>query len=138
MKPVTLPFPISPRGLPDSALPLPDETASQLFTPDEVAKGEKRCEIETRGPWGIVSSVRALAVEYSADRALLSKYAPDYCQTHATLYGVRALSKAKQSGHALEGRVSIDGKSRRAFTSSMLFRLSDGRLLDCAILYVCN
>lgn len=138
MKPVTLPFPICHRGLPDPALPLTDEFASQLFTPDEIAKGEKRFEIKTRGTWGVVSSVHALAVEYSSDRTLLSKYAPDYCQTHAAIYGIRALSKAKQIGYELEGRVSIGGKSRRAFTSSMIFRLSDGRLLNCAILYVCN
>lgn len=133
----TLAYPIN-NGLPDSALLLPDDIANQLFTPDEMANGEKRCEVKTLGPWQIVQSVKALAIEYTSDRSLLSKYTPDYCNTHATLYGFRTLANAKQSGHDLEGRVSIEGKSRRAFTSSVMFRLSNGRLIDCACLYVCK
>ena len=89
--------------------------------PPGTAKGERRLDIETRGPWGIVSKITGLAVAKEPNGV--------------RVYGDRSLLKPRESGHDMEGRVSIDGKSYRAFTSSQLF-LHQGKLVDIAILYV--
>ena len=54
------------------------------------------------------------------------------------IYGVRTLSDIRESGYELEGRVSINWKKHRGFTSSQLFKLEDGKLVDVAIIFVCN
>jgi len=74
---------------------------------------------ETQGPWYIPVSYRALAMDM-----------------HGRVFGVRTMSRPRESGHALEGRVKVDGKSYCAFTSSRLFARPDGSLCDVAILYV--
>jgi hypothetical protein len=84
-------------------------------------KGDSPFEIQTRGPWGTVSKIRGLAVE-KTDRGLI-------------VHGKRSLDKARESGYDMEGRVNIQGKSYRAFTSSQLF-LVNGELVSVAILYV--
>ena len=81
---------------------------------------EVRGEMETVGMWSICHHYSALAVDRDG-----------------YVYGIRSLSKPRESGYVLEGRVSIDGKSYRAFTSSKLFQRGDGSLCDVAILYVC-
>jgi hypothetical protein len=45
------------------------------------------------------------------------------------------MSNPKESGYTQEGRVSINGKSYRAFTSSQMFT-RNGKLHDFSILYV--
>lgn len=54
------------------------------------------------------------------------------------VYGMKSLNNPRESGHDLEGKVRIDGKVYRAFTSSKLFERPDGSLCDVAILYVCK
>lgn len=104
---------------------------NDVFYPTD---SKQNLDIETHEPWGIVSKVRGLAVE----RITEGTY-PNVGNTlRVIIHGVRSLSNPRESGHQMEGRVSIDGKRRRAFTSSMLFRLPDGKLCDVEILYVCN
>ena len=90
---------------------------------------EIRGEMETVGPWGIVRSYKALAT--SCD------FGPYSTPMNAKCYGMRTLTNCKESGHELEGKVSIGGKKYRAFTSSSLFQRADGSLVDVAVLHVC-
>lgn len=53
-----------------------------------------------------------------------------------TVYGVRSMSEVRQDGYKLDGRVSIDGKKRPAFTSSKLFHNANGDLVTVAVLVV--
>ncbi len=89
--------------------------------PEGTAKGERRLQIETRGPWGVVSKITGLAVAKDPDGV--------------RVYGDRSLLKPRESGYQMEGRVSVDGKSYRAITSSQLF-VHQGKLVDIGILYV--
>jgi hypothetical protein len=62
---------------------------------------------------------------------------PDFPSiTHSkTSYGFRTLTGIRQGGYELEGRVSIGGRKYAAFTSSQLFELPDGRLIDIATIH---
>lgn len=91
--------------------------------PVVVEKGEARFDFETRGPWNTISSIKALAVEKGIGAVVV--------------HGVRKLQNAHESSYVHEGRVSVEGETRRAFTSSQLF-LVEGKLVDVAILYVCS
>jgi len=53
-----------------------------------------------------------------------------------TIYGNRTLSNPKPGGYELEGRVSLQGKKHTAFTSSHLFDLENGHLIDVGIIFV--
>lgn len=55
----------------------------------------------------------------------------------ATIYGVRSMTHLRESGHDYVGQVSINGRKRRAFTSSALMRTPDGPLVNVAVLYIC-
>ena len=57
---------------------------------------------------------------------------------HGRVFGERTIRSARESGYQLEGRITIESKQYRAFTSSKLFARADGTLCDVAILYVCN
>jgi hypothetical protein len=92
--------------------------------PEAVEKGEQRGTHTVSGPWGQVITYRALAVSHDTDRGI-------------TVHGERQLTRPTPSGYDLEGRVSIAGERRRAFTSSQMFEVQ-GKLVDVAILYVCK
>lgn len=85
------------------------------------AGDDKRGDMETRPPWGVIVRYRALAVDLSG-----------------RVYGWRSLESPHESGYQLEGRVKVGGKRYRAFTSSQLFQRADGTLCDVATLIVCN
>ena len=83
--------------------------------------GEIPFEYETQGPWQIVRKLRGLAVTLDGK-----------------VFGMRNLQRPRESGHQMEGRVSVGGKSYRAFTSSKLFERPDGSLIDVGALIVCG
>lgn len=123
-----------PRG----SLPITQAELLALGVPmSAIESGELRGELETRGPWQLPVSYRALCtstVYTDKDRAMRS------AQTDSvTAHGMRTLTQCTQSGYALEGRVTVGGKSYSAFTSSQLFnvRLSDGsrKLVDVAAIH---
>lgn len=93
------------------------------FPAPVAADGDVHFEIETVGMWHIVSKIRGVALEK--------------LETGANVYGARSLLSPRESGHVHEGRVSVDGKTHRAFTSSQLF-LVEGKLVNVGILYVCR
>lgn len=112
--------------------PIPQEDAIRFFGQEAIDAGERRGEIETRGPWNIISSYKALAVTATwKDIGISYDVVDEY-----TLHGDRILSGAHESGYQLEGHVSIDGKKRSAFTSSILFELPGGRLINVAVIHV--
>lgn len=93
---------------------------NDVWNVPDAPTNEVRFEIETRGPWQIVSKVRGLAMT-----------------DDGRVYGLRNLLDARQSGYDMNGKVSIAGRKYRAFTSSKLFQRPDGSLVDVGILYVC-
>ena len=102
---------------------------NDVFFPTEP---ERHFEMESRGPWNIISKIRGLAVKVYRE--------PEDCGEDVLkvlIYGDRTLSNARESGYQMEGTVSIKGQKQRAFTSSKLFSTPDGKLCDVAILYVC-
>jgi hypothetical protein len=117
------------------ALKISKEDFLALGLPESaIEKGEQRGELKTFGPWGIPVSYKALAMSV--------KYTPEDKQRYtaendgATAYGIRTLTNVRQGGYELEGRVSVNGKKYRGFTSSQLFEI-DGKLVDVATIYVC-
>lgn len=97
------------------------ELAKKLF--GDITKDEQRLEIETRGPWSIISSCKGLTIWQ------------DFTTNEIEIYGYRTLSRPRNSGYELEGYVSIAGEKRSAFTSSHLFELENGHLIDVGILF---
>jgi hypothetical protein len=94
--------------------------------------GEMRGDLKTIGMWHIPVSYRALAMSCVWDNSA------GYTVTKsATIYGVRTLADCKQSGHELEGRISIAGKRVRGFTSSQLFEIENGKLVNIATIHAC-
>jgi len=84
---------------------------------------EKRADITTRGPWGIIRSFKALCVRQNFETG------------EVTIYGYRSLYNIRQSGYEPEGYVSVGGKKYTAFTSSHLFELENGHLIDVATIF---
>ena len=97
------------------------EAAKEIF--GDITKGEQRLDLSFRGPWSIISKCRGLAIRQNFDTG------------ETTIYGYRALSKPRSSGYQLEGWVSIKGVKRSAFTSSHLFELENGHLIDVIVLF---
>lgn len=105
-----------------------DQLIALGIPPASVDAGRHRFDIETRGPCSRVCGL-AESVTRQAD------YPHD--ETSVTLYGIRAMHAPQESGYQMEGWVPIGGRKHRAFTSSRLFRLPDGKLVDVDCLYVC-
>lgn len=89
---------------------------------------EIRGNLETCGPW-------QLPVRYHAP-AISIVWGPNNSAETITLYGWRIMCDLKEAGYHLEGRCSIAGRKRSAFTSSQLWQLPDGTLLDTAVIHV--
>jgi hypothetical protein len=112
------------------AVRVTEEQAKLLFTADVISKGEQRGEIKTVGPWGLPVSFKALCTSNTFNRDV---YPVEHGPLH--VYGVRTLTNVRQSGYELEGRVSVGGKQYRGFTSSQLFELPDGKLVNMATIH---
>ena len=105
-------------------------TAEQLvtlgLTPEEITAGEKRFKMSHHGPWQICAGLSAV-VE-------IGDFTPG--QERKAFFPVRAMSAPKESGYAMEGRVSLGGRKYSAFTASQLFELPDGRLVNVATVFL--
>ena len=113
------------------ATPISLENALLFLGQDAIDAGEKRGTIKSFGPWNIITSYTALATTATWKPGPVHNYVDEY-----TLYGDRTITRSRQSGYELEGYVSIDGKKRSCFTSSILFKLPDGELIDVAVIHV--
>lgn len=92
---------------------------------DDIDSGIVHGEMQTVGPWHIPKSYRALVMSTVHTPIESRRY---------TAYGARTMNNIRQSGYELEGYVSIQGKKYSAFTSSQLFELEDGKLVNVAII----
>ena len=117
---------------PAGAIPATIEQLRALgLTDADIAAGEKRGEMETRGPWGTISRYSAITEAKDFTEVFPTKTA------RARFWPARSLENPRESGYQLEGRVSIGGRKVRAFTASQLFELPDGRLIDVATIFAC-
>lgn len=99
-----------------------------------LAAGEDiRFETKHAGMFHKLVGVRALAVTDIAYDT--GKHTG--CANTRRIIGMRSLQNMRESGYQQEGRVSVDGKKYRAFTSDMLVTDASGRLINVAVLYVC-
>ncbi len=114
------------------------EQAKSFLSEADIKAGQQRGKLTTQGPWGIPVSYKALATTQIWEDSVPWDLSPGLPIGSLRVFGPRTLTGIRQDGHALEGRVSINGKSYRAFTSSQLFELPDGTLVDVAILHVCG
>jgi len=122
---------------PPVALPITVAQLLALGIPQSAIDAqEMRGEMRTFGPWQIPLSFRALCVS--------SVFGEHSARISETVYGMRTLCKVKESGYALEGKVSVNGRTVRGFTSSQLFAITDkpdtsGKpsLFNCATIHAC-
>ena len=96
-----------------------------------VVDGQLGPKIETRSPLSI--PVRCVALATYRD---FNATGPERDQL--VVYGFRTLTKIRKFGTALEGWVSVCGKSRRGFMSDAVFQLPNGKLARCATIHVCK
>ena len=89
-----------------------------------------RGELKTFGRWQIPVSYQALAISRVYPE---NKNFPE----SITIYGNRTLSKARQDGYHLSGQVSVNGKKKRGFTSSVMFEV-EGKLHEVAVIHTCE
>ena len=52
------------------------------------------------------------------------------------IYGIRKAREIKEDGYCSRGRVSVNGKKVKCFTSSKLFEREDGSLCNVAVLWI--
>lgn len=99
---------------------------------DAIVTGERRGEVKSYGHWLIPTAYKALAVTATwHDIGITYNVVNEY-----TLHGDRTITNPKSSGYCLGGWVSIDGKKRSCFTSTILFELPDKTLIDVAVIHV--
>jgi len=111
---------------------VPAELVNELLTSEEISKGESRLIVKTAGSWQVPVSAFGLVVSFDYEASKKALGQPLF------VYGKRTLTNWKQCGYEAEGKVSINGKKRRAFTSSKLFRLPDNSLLSGQVLHLGN
>jgi hypothetical protein len=97
------------------------EKALTFMSQSDIDAGEKRGQLKTRGMWQLPVNYRAIAVDVKSH----------------TIYGMRTLTDLQQLGYELEGRVCVNGKRVRAFTSTLMIELPNKRLINVAIIYCC-
>ncbi len=114
---------------PESAIELTEDEAKQLGIDPNLE--EQHGDLKTVGMWSIPVSYKAIAVSSIWDKEQLPLLST---RKETTIYGVRTMTKVRQSGYCLEGWVSIGGKKYSAFTSSQLFKVN-GKLLDVATIH---
>lgn len=120
---------------PSGAVPATLETLAALgVTPADIAAGEKRFESVHSGPWAICLSITAIVEETEFGKSP----AGITVVTSKAFWPARKCSNPRSMGYDMEGAISLGGKHRRVFTSSQLFELPDGRLVDVATLHLCN
>lgn len=128
-------FPITLPAQPGS-VPVTRAVLASIVGEDVVKAGEEHGHLETVGAWSIPLRYTAHAVE--------SEWKPGACSPTIASYtfvGKRAAYAPKQSGYVLECRVSVGGKKRSGFTSSVMFEVSDRlpgepRFVEIAVIHL--
>lgn len=91
------------------------------FTEADLKEDKIFLDMKTRGVWSHVTSLKGLVVETHFSDL---KYV-----THTDFYAVRTVSNPKQESYCMSGRISLDGKKRKVYTSSALVNV-EGKLID--------
>ena len=115
---------------PCGSIPATEEQLLALgFTPEELAAGEKRLESTHLGPWQICTSLRGIVKrwEFTPDSSARRRW--------VEFYAPRTMSRPRSCGYDMEGTISLAGRKSSAFTSSQLFELPDGRLVNAGIIF---
>lgn len=113
-----------PFALPNDVAPqLTEEQAKALnLSLDEL---DQRFVTHSEGMFNFLRWCRGLVIVKAADTIVV--------------HGYRTVTWPKEDGYSLTGRISIGGKKCRAFTSSQLFTMPDGKnLANVAVWYLCN
>ena len=133
-----LPKPPFPLTLPNSpgAIPVTRAVLVSIVGEAVTKSGEERGELETFGPWSIPLRYTAHAVSAEWVDGPVSKSVTRY-----TFHGKRTAYAPKESGYVLECWVSIGGRKRSGFTSSVMFEVSDPlpgepKLVQIAVIHV--
>lgn len=103
---------------------------SEFFklTEEEFARGEKRLEMKTVGPWSIPISLKGLTIYRTEEQVTGDQ--------KLYVFGQRTMQRPTNCGYDMEGRCSIKGIKGRVFTSSILIADGKGRLINIGVLYV--
>jgi len=99
----------------------------------DIDKGESRGKFKTIPPWGIPVTYRAMVMSRVYTPKEKQRYIAE--TETVTMYGIRTMGKISQSGYEIEGWLSLNGKKTRGFSSSQLFELENGKLVDIAIIH---
>ena len=112
------PFPLTiPCG--PGSVPVTRATLVSILGEPAVKAGEERGRLETVGPWSIPLRYTAHAVEAEWSTGTSAH------KTSVTFLGKRTAYAPKESGYVLECRVSVGGRKRSGFTSSVMFEVLD-------------
>jgi len=116
------------------ALPITRQELIEMgITEDQIESGEARGELKTSGPWQIPVSYKALCQSTIYTPKEKQRYSAE--QEKTTVYGLRTMNNIRQSGYEIEGYVSVNGKKCSCFSSSQLFELENGKLIDVAVIH---
>jgi hypothetical protein len=110
---------------PDRAIKITPEQAAAIGITDITANSQC-ADIETRGPWGVISQFKAIS--------MAANFSDHLKMTKVAFFGPRKLLNPKPSSYQLEGRVFINGKKHSAFTSSQMFEIN-GHLIDVSVIF---
>lgn len=113
---------------PAGAIPATNEQLLALGIPQpSIDAGRHSFEMVQTFPWGTIRKLRAV-VEFAEFGEFSSK-------KWAKFYPMRAMSRPMEDGYCMRGYVSVGGKKYKAFTSSQLFELPCGKLVDVAVIF---
>lgn len=117
---------------PPHAVPVTWEQLEALgITKEDIEAGEKRGESTYVGPWDIMKSYKAIVehLEWGDSRGTLER-------KRLRVWPPRTMANIRPCGYDIEGWVSLGGKKVSCFSSSIMFETPDGRLVDCAAIFV--
>lgn len=113
---------------PAGAIPATNEQLLALGIPQSsIDAGRHSFETVTTYPWGVCHKLRAI-VEF-AEFGQFSR------REWAKFYPMRSMSRPVEDGYCMRGYVSVGGKKCKAFTSSQLFELPCGKLVNVAVIF---
>lgn len=113
---------------PSGAVPATIEQLLALGIPQEsIDAGKHSFETITTYPWGHCHRLRAI-VEFAEFGQFSSK-------KWVQFFPMRAMSSPREDGYCMRGYVSVGGVKYKAFTSSQLFELPCGKLVDVAVIF---
>lgn len=113
----------------ESLVKLTKSQAKEIGLPDPI-NGEIKGELTVRGSWQIPVKFRAIAIKRERDLSQIS-----HPLKSVTFYGYRTMSQLKQDSYTLDGWVSIEGKKRKGFVSSLGVSI-DGEYVEMQVISI--